>query len=318
MSGVWVISGSQALLRLRRVNELVAANEASGVRIEHADASVPGAIEAAIEGNPFLGGGGPALVVVSNPEKGDLDLYRSLAKAKKPEALLLLHYEGEPDGRTKFAKFAAELKAKHQKFSGPGKWTAIEDAADFIIKEAKEQHGKEVDRKLAQALAQRAGTDYGFLVFELRKMALLADAAGSKVIDRDHISTGMSELLQVDIGLLFDAIRTRNRRGLLATLDRLKKRSRQDPLMWVTSMLGAEATKWLQAASLENLPPKVAAAELGVNAYYFEKTILPAARAWGRNRIIRLIKALAEAERGLLDGHIDPWIGLCSRLLEVC
>ncbi len=317
MENLLLISGSQALLRHRLLHLLIKANEDGGVRIDHVDGAQPGAIGMAMSGSMFFTGN--SLAVVSNPHKGDLDLYREHRKTKNATAVLLLHHEGEPKGNTKFGKFVKELGPKaHQRFSAPNKWKAADEAAEFVVREAKTQHGKTITARLARALVQRAGSDFGVLVFEIRKMALLASAEGSSTIEAEHIKQGMAELVEVDIGLLLDAFRGRNRRALTNILHRIKLRSSKDPTMMVCRLLGSEATKWLQAASLKHMPPKAAAAELGINAWYFENKILPVAKLWGLPALAHLISALAAGERGVLDGHNSPWIGLCCGLLSAC
>lgn len=317
MENLLLVSGSQALLRHRLVHQLVQANEAAGVRIDHVDGELPGTVGQAMSGSMFFVG--KSLAVVSSPHKGDLDLYREHRKAKNPSTVLLLHYEGDPKGNTKFGKFAKELGAKaHQQFAAPDKWKAADQAADFVVREAKEQHGKKIEERLARALVQRAGSNFGVLVFELRKMAILASAAGSDTIEAEHVKQGMAELVEVDIGLLLDAFRTRNKKALTNTLHRIRQRAPRDPTMMVCRLVGAEAQKWLQAASLKHMPPKAAAAELGLNAWYFEKKILPVAKRWGVPDLVSLISALAAGERGVLDGHNSPWIGLCCGLLSAC
>ena len=317
MESLLLVSGAQAILRLRLVHQLIQANESAGVRIEHVDGAHDGAIGQAMAGSMFFGGN--SLAVVSNPHKGDLDLYREHRKAKNPSAVLLLHYEGDPKGNTKFGKFAKELGSKaHQQFAAPNKWKAADEAAEFVVREAKEQHGKKITGRLARALVQRAGSNFGVLVFELRKMALLATAAGSDSIEAEHVKQGMAELVEVDIGLLLDAFRTRNKRALTNILHRIRLRAPKDPTMMVCRLVGSEATKWLQAASLKHMPPKAAADELGINAWYFEKKILPVAKLWGLPDVIHLISVLAAGERGVLDGHDSPWIGLCCGLLSAC
>ena len=317
MENLLLISGSQALLRHRLLHLLIKANEDGGVRIEHVDAAHPGAVGQAMAGSMFFDG--DTMAVVSNPHKGDLDLYREHLKEKGASVVLLLHYDGDPKGNTKFGKFGKGLGPKaHRQFSAPNKWKAPEEAAEFIVWEAKEQHGLDITPRLARALVQRAGSDFGVLVFEIRKMALLASAEGSSTIEAEHIKQGMAELVEVDIGLLLDAFRGRNRRALTNILHRIKLRSSKDPTMMVCRLLGSEATKWLQAASLKHMPPKAAAAELGINAWYFENKILPVAKRWGLPDLTHLISVLAAGERGVLDGHNSPWIGLCCGLLSAC
>lgn len=313
-----MFSGSLAVLRIRQVADYIRQNEAQGVRIEYADGEVPGSIEQAMSESPFFGDSGErVLVVVENPHKGSLDLYRKHLGEKEPRVLLLLHYDGDPKGNTKFGKFAKELKS-HKQFTEPSQWEALDEAVKFLQAEAKREHGKELDKAVASLIAQRAGTDFGVLVFELRKMALLADHDQSNVIERKHAVGAIAEIVEVDISLLMDTLRSRNRKAVAVILKLVRSRSRSDPTMHLCRLLGSEALKWLQAVSLEHVPPKAAASELGLNPWYFETKILPVAKSWGKENIIRLIHALADAERGVLSGHIDPWIGFSAGLLRAC
>lgn len=317
MENVLLVSGSQAVLRRRLVQQMVSANEGNGVRINYVDGSDKDSFRRALTGSIFFSG--PSLAVVENPHKGDLDLYVAHRKVKKPNTMVLLHYEGDPKGNTKFGKWVKTLGSKaHRQFSAPSKWKAAEGAAAFAVEEAKSQHGKTLEHRLAAALVRLVGSDYGVLVFELRKMALLADKDGSRAIEAQHIKQGRAELIQGDVDPLLEALRTRNKRNLVKALHRLKDRASSDPTIWITRVLGYEVIKWLQATTLTDLPPKAAAEELGINAWMYEKKILPVARAWGKERIIHLIKALADSERGVFDGHISPWTGLCVNLLNTC
>jgi DNA polymerase III delta subunit len=312
---VVLVSGAQALLRNRYVRKYIEQTEAAGVRIDYVNAENPGALSMAVSGSPFLSG--KALAVIENPHKGDLDVYRDHAKVKKPETILMLVYDGDPKGNTKFGKFAKGLDA-HMRFSAPNQWKAPEAAVDFAVQEAEEVHGKTLTRELAWALVGRIGNEFGVVVFEIQKMAILATVDGSDVIETRHVKEGMAELADASVGPLFKALQARSKPHIIKALNRLEDRSRSDPTMMVCRMLGAEAMKWLQAVSLKHMPPKAAADELGLHPWYFENKILPVARHWGVARITRLLRALAASERGVLNGHISPWNGLKVNLLLAC
>jgi DNA polymerase III delta subunit len=313
---VGMVSGSQTVLRLRWLRSYVQQSEKNGISVEWVDAENPGELESAIDGNPFMDEG-KKLVVVENPHKGDLELYKAHQKATDADAMLLLHYDGDPKGNTKFGKWAKELGKAHGSFPKPSDWKAPEEAAEFAVEEAK-LHGKTLEPNMAVALVRLVGADFGVVAFEILKMSVLADSRGSKVIGKDEIRDGRAELTQADVGPIIEALRRRQKQGLLKALTRIKERSKDDPTMYVARTVGAEALRWLQAASLDALPPKQAAQQLGINPWFFENKVLPVAKAWGVPRLTKLIKALAQAERGVFDGHISPWIGLNCLLLDSC
>ena len=315
MSDLGLIAGSHTFLRRRNLQDIVAKHEAKGIRIDYVDASERLDLLRALDGNPFLNE--RSLVVVEHPEKGDLDLYKMHIKCGNDDVALMLHFDGDVKGNTKFGKFAKTLGKHYITFSAPKAWDADKDATKFVLSETK-LVGKTITERLAQALVHRVGNDFGVLAYELRKMAALADANGSDAITKVEVKGGMAELAELSAGRIMDAFRVQNEKQLAKALDAHHKRSSTDPTMLVIRMIYSEASKWLQAISLSELPPKDAAAELFLNPWYFENKVLPVAKAWGERRIIHLIKRLALCERAVLGGHVSPWIFLCSMLLSSC
>ena len=311
--GVGMVSGSQTVLRLRWLREYIKNSESQGIQVEWVDAGNPGELEQSLAGNPFMDEA-KRLLVVSNPDKGDLDVYRS---HDDPEVQLLLHYEGDPRGSTKFGKYAKSLGKAHGQFSCPNKWQAEDAAVEFAVKEAGRQ-GKSLDKNLATALVRLVGSDFGVLVFEVLKMSILAEARGKSSIGKEEIRDGRAELIEASVSPIIDSLRLRRKSSLIKAMDRLMSSSKDDPTLRLCRILGSEAMKWLQAASLDALPPKQAAQELGINPWYFENKILPVAKSWGKDRILKLVHALAQAERAVLQGDISPWVGLKCRLLDAC
>lgn len=315
MNNLYLVSGSQDLLRNRLVAKMIQEAEGEGFTIDYVDASHPGALEGAFQGSPFVGG--RTFVVVTNPHKGDLDVYDAQLKAKNPSVVALLDHEGDPKGNTKFGKWSKTLK-DHANFSEPTEWAALEVAADFLIMEAEKIHKKKLSRAHANAIVRLSGTNLGVLVFEVQKMAILATVDGSESIEVEHVRGGLADLVAASADPLLEALRARNKVNLIKAMNRMYERSPSDPTMYVCRLIGAEAIKWLSAVSFIALPPKVAAEHLGLNPWYYENKILPVARYWGRPNTIRLIKAVAASERGLLRGNISPWNGLLCNLLQAC
>lgn len=315
---VLAVSGGQDLLRLRFLRNVVETQRAAGWDVVEIDGEDALAVRDALDGGGGLFDQAKTLAVVSNPNKVNLDLLQAHHEAKDYETTLLLHIEGEPDGRTKFGKFVKKTLIKvHKGFSKPDEWEEPEVATAFVIEEAK-LHGYTIRPALARALVDRVGTDLGMLSFEMQKMALLAQATGAKAIDKEEVKGGMAPIAEAAVGPIIEALAARNRKRLSKALDRVRRTSKYDPTMRVCRFLGSTVLKWVQAAHLENLPPKAAATELGLNPWYFENKILPPARRWGKQGTVQLATDLAASERAVLNGAVSPWAVLSTRLLAAC
>jgi len=311
-----VVSGSEDLLRQRFIKHVKATQKAAGWIVEDTDGTDPAAVRDALEGGGLFTTAN-VLAVVHQPQKMDLDLLTRHHESKDYVTTLLLHIEGEPDGRTKFGKFVKKLAAVHRGFPKPTEWKAPEVAAGFIVEEAK-LHGMSITPALAHALVSRVGADLGMLTFEIEKMALLAEAAGVTVIGTDQIKGGMAPIAEASVAPISDALAARNVKKLSRALVRVRQTTSTDPTMRISRFLGSSVQRWLQAVHLDNLPPAAAAAELKMNPWYFENKILPAAKRWGKEGTVRLATDLAASERALLNGAISPWTVLTARLLAAC
>ena len=310
-----VVSGGEVLLRRRFVQNMVSVQRAEGWSIENVDGSDPSAVRDVLAPGLFVPG--KVLAVVHTPEKIDLDLVGQHQASKDYTTTLLLHLDGEPDGRTKFGKFLKGLGDVHKTFTKPTEWKAPEVAVEFVLAEAL-SYRKTMRPSLAEALVERVGSDLGMLAFELQKMALLADARGLEAIDKAEVRGGMAPIAEASVGPIADALALRNRKRLSKALSKVHETTKTDPTMRISRFLGAIVLKWMQAAHLDALPPKAAAQELGLHPWYFETKILPPARRWGKARTVQLVADLAAAERAVFNGAINPWVVLTSRLLSSC
>lgn len=315
-SSVLVVSGAEGLLRRRFIAQVVAKKRAEGWAILDVDGTNPKAVRDAIEGDLFL----PVstLALVESPEKIDLDVLERHLAAKDYLTTLLLNIEGEPDGRTKFGKYVkGSLTDIHKNFPLPTTWKAGDVATAFLQEEA-QRYGQQFPLPLATALTQRSGTDLGVLAYEVEKISILAKLDGVSVIEAKHVSRGMAPIAEASVLPITDALAMKQPKRLVKALAELKRTTKEDQTMRVSGLVASSAMKWMQAAYLDALPPKAAAEELGVNPWYFEQKILPAAQRWGKLGTVRLIADLAVAERAVLNGALDPWVVLTSRLLHAC
>lgn len=311
-----VVSGGQTILRQRFLRHVRSTQAKEGWAVIDIDGTDITSVRDALQGGGMFVEG-MTLAVVHHPTKLDLTMLKRHAESKDYVTTLLLHIEGNPDGRTKFGKYVKSLSKVHRSFPLPDEWKAPEVAAEFVLAEVKE-HGMTMRPALAQALIARVGSDLGMLSFEVQKMALLADAKGTKVIDRDEIKGAMAPIAEASVAPIVDALSARNRKKLSRALRRLRQTSKSDPTMRICGLLRTMVTRWIQAAYLDALPPRAAAAELGMNPWYFEKKILPSARRWGKVGTVRLASDLAASERAVLNGSLSPWTVLTARLLAAC
>ena len=131
-----IVSGSQTLLRRRFLASVVEAQRAAGWKIIEVDATEPGAVQEALDGDSF--NPVPILAVVSSPEKIPLEMLERHHGSTDYLTTLLLHIEGEPDGRSKFGKAVKGVWSSiHKNFPEPSDWHAPKVAGEFVQAEAR-------------------------------------------------------------------------------------------------------------------------------------------------------------------------------------
>jgi len=309
------VTGSETLLRMRFLKEMREAQRAAGWSVVEVDGSDAVAVRDALEGDLFSGA--KTLAVVENPSDVDLDLLKRHHEAAEYGTTLLLHVESKPDGRTKFGQFVSKLGKMLKDFPKPTEWKAPEVAAEFVQQELR-TYGFTIRPALAAALVARVTTDLGMLAFEVQKIALLAQSWGVSEIDGVLVRGAMAPIAEAAVAPLAEALASRNRDRVSRELVKIRATSKYDPTIRIVRLLGSSVVRWMQAAHLDSLPPKAAAAELNMNPWYFETKILPSAKRWGKAGTIRLVRDLAAAERAVFNGAISPWTVLSVRLLAAC
>ena len=313
------ITGDAGFYRRRAVTAAVEHQQKQGWQVLTADAAVPGSLSEAMFRNPFITGDDrPLLLVVDNPEKADPDFLRDHWKNSDGSIVLMLVFEGNPAGNTKFGKLCADLGKQHRKYEAPKDWEAPDQAAEFCIAEALTR-GRVLSRDLADALVERAGSDLGSLSFEILKIATLADIEGVPEITTAHLQGGMAPLAS-SVPAVRQGLQARNASRLAKALIRLRKNAKDDPTMNVTGVLRPAVTEWLAVSELmsRGVGSDEIAARVKQNPWVLRTKTIPGIRNWTVPGLIQVVRGLAEAERARLNGTVDPWTLLTVRLLEAC
>jgi len=316
---ILAVSGAEELLRRRFYQGVLAEQEAGGWEILHVDGTSESELMDALTPPMFDDTAQNTLVVVDNPHKVSLELLTAYNKIKKPETVLFLHVKGEPDGRTKFAKWLNKLGKRHRSFPKPKVWDEEAVAATFCVAEAK-RRGHTLKAALADALVGLVGTSLGFLVFEIQKMCILADIAESEALLPEHVKGGMASVSGAAMAPVRSALISRSSKRLMRSLGRIKSVSRSDPTMWVCQTVGPLALDWMGVAEMvaQGVSADDAAAQLRQNPWFYKNKLVPQVARWKPEDLVLLVKAVAESQRGVLRGSLDPWTALVARLLWVC
>jgi DNA polymerase III delta subunit len=316
--GLLAITGSQHLLRRRCYYETLTKYHSGGYRLDFVDGNNSMNVRAALSGNVLFSE--KCLVVVENPEAVDVSLWIEQDKVDD-NMVVLLYYEGTPKGNTKFGKFVAGLKkTQHASFVFSDKpWEQDSEALSFCIKEFK-RYGKTLDEKLAGALVKLLGSDFGFLSFEIQKIAMLADIDKAEIITIEYIKQGVSFTPQVMSSSVVDAIATKDRKKVSTALNRVKTASKDDPTMMLCRVVGSSAFKWLAVLDMKQKGVRLdeGAGLIGVNSWYLQNKIAPQVANWSWEDAKKLIKILSDTERSVLNGQLEPWVYFCSRILGFC
>ena len=317
------LSGSDGFRRRRALRKTIKEQEINGWRVSWADATDPMSIWDAAAADVMFEA--PVLVIVENPHKGKIDLYREFMRRPEGDSVLLLYVETKPDTRTKAGKAFTEflkkdVKAK-QVFDLPeSPWKREEEAVEFVILEARDTFGKEISRSLAHGIVQRAGTDRGLLHFELLKMSTLAELDSSSTIETVHVKGGLAPLAAALTTPLVNALVLRDSIKVARVLDRIKKTNKGDPTIYISRLLASTVYKWLGPIRMkaDGVSPHDAALRLSLNEWYYRNKLLPQCARWTQDEVVELVGKLAESERAVLKGSVNPWLCLTALLLSCC
>lgn len=339
LPAVTVVSGDHEFLRSREVDAAVAAAKRAGRRVTRLAAGDAEGLHELFSGG-FLFSEATFAVVeslssgrrakASSRDDGeessawsddDVALLVDHAKEKRADGVSVLVHHGAAAGPKTFAgKVAAGIpKNLHVSFAAPKPWEAKEAATKFLMAEMV-RLGKQMPEPLAEAVVTLAGPDLGPLSWEARKVSLLLDARGKTEAAREDLVGLVASFGTEDFQQLKDALGARNVRGVAKSLGDIRNGPAGDSAMRTILILSTAVTQWLHAAALVELGTSrdEAASRMRLNPYVYEKNVLPVARRWKKDDLVRLLKGLAGAEKGVRSGHAEPWVELESVLIGGC
>lgn len=315
LPSVMAVTGPVHLRRRRFLDALVESKRREGWRTDRISGTSPGALDRVLYGLGATFMDAKTVVVVDDPGQADIQAIQTHAKETDPEVVLVLHSDSTVRGNTKLGKFLKTLGKFHKYFPPPERFKEVEGAVAFVVEEAR-HYSKTIDPEVAHVLVSRVGHDLGVLAFEVQKAVIYMGDEESEIGGRT-IGLVMAPLAEAQVFPVAAAVGSRNLKQLSRVLVRVKRTALKDPLKAVCGVVRAEAIKWLAAADLheKGVDPREAAVRMQQNEWYWQNKVLPVAKGWTTTELTRLLRALALSERALLSGQVDPWAGLCARLL---
>lgn len=323
MSKVWknpppvlAIVGSDTFLTARALQNSIAAVREQGRTVTHIDGEDQEALLGCLSGGFLFSD--EQLIVVEKPVKADLDLIWQHHKEGDSDVVLVLYVEGALKKTTRlWKKVISKLpKGSVWVFDKPAFYKQEDYAIQFVVTEAKRQ-GKGISKDVAGALVRTVGVDLGVLSFEVFKAVCLLNHMGMETIGRQHVVKTVANMGAEDVNGLLEAVGRMQPAAILQKTAQIKKGYSGDPTIMVCRRVGNQALKWLQASALvaRGLPVNEAARVMGVNPFYYQKSILPIATAWSKEVFLRLFHNVVGVEKGLKKGHINPWVELETLLV---
>jgi len=315
---VMAVSGSDDF-RVRRFIQTVTQNQVRlGWDVLWVTGDNKGELEEALMPDP-LGSAPSRLVIISKPENLSLAFLKETAKAPWAGITLLLHCSGDP-GKGAFWTFAASLgKTLHRTFPEPKPWDVEKEAIEFCIAEAKAKN-KTLSAGLAQSLVVLSGPDLGVLSFELQKLSMLADIDKVTTITENHLVQGRAPLAETSMIRIVDALSAKDTKRLALMLRRVRETRKEVPVMELVGWVMPPVVRWLVGRDLQEkgVPHEQAAAQMGFHGFRYKKEVIERMGRWSKPELVQILRALAEAQRNVVTGILDPWAVLSARLLGLC
>lgn len=318
---VLIVSGTQAFLRERLVAQLAETLAARGYRRDRVPGGDLHGLESATGGSSLMVD--PIFVEVVDPEDvlvAAIERHDAGGDDAARDAIVVLHFRGTAPKAGKVGKLVTALASRHRFFTDPPPWEAEKQAVPFLIEEVKTR-GCTIDEGFAKALVRAVGTELGILSFEALKAVTLARSYGKTVLDGDVLRGSMAVLAEAELAPLQAALVARRPIDVSKALAKIRATARHESTIRVCRNLGGFATRAAAIADMaqRGLSTDEIASRLGGRGeWQVRNVLLPEARSLGLAGALELAQIMSQGERAVLDGHMAPWIGLSSRLIQWC
>lgn len=303
---IYAITGNQELLKRRELSNLTGHfkgwSVVETIKLTDIELDPPSFLEEI-----------PTIYIYYDLKPEDLPLLDKLAKADKSLAILVL-YITETKPNAKIKTFLGTLGKNHINFSLSSKpWEATKEAISYVTIESKKLGLTWEKESLIETFVGFVGADLGVITFELDKLSKL-----SNMIDTKLIQSICIDFSEAEIGPLIQGVAKANARSVAYALIRIKKTHGGDSTMYVTRSLAYSLYQWAKAQEYILESVDVGAGALRLNPWVYQNNILPPAKLWGKQGLLKLTGVLATAERALLSGSINAWALLTAGLINVC
>ena len=315
-----MLSGTDYYLRRRAIRHHVMQAHRNGYEVIHAG-SEREVIDAVSVGATF---GLPTLIVVG-PQDLSVKTAKSLVTEAPPKISILIEVVGTLNEK-KMPSTALVHGAHQAAFDLPAKKKDLEARAiKFAGHETSQLLGqKGLDKKLAQAVVRAVGTDLGMIAYEIAKVtALVRSREGEQKVTVADLRATLRSSAAADMQPLRDALFNADEIGTAKALAKIRKKSVSDPTMLLLRARGGPADlayQWLRCALLlaKGTDAQSIASSIGAPEWAVSRTIIPAAKRWGKENLMRLVRDLSQADRGVLQGIPAPWVACEAALLRGC
>lgn len=314
---VVAVSGSVALLRKREIDKAIRAAHKKKRRIERVRAE-DGGLDRLMASTVFFDDE-KMLIIISEPDKLDMDQVLSHFQGGDSQVVWLLDYDGNLRKNSRLYKLLQKHSMVHMSFAEPEPWKAEGWAVKFVKSEAK-THGKTMPDAIAKVLVKVCGTDLGLLAFEVLKLNAYLDSLGETEIKPAHVKGTLAVLTEASLFPLVDAVARAQEAAVLKQFSTIERTHKGDPTMRVCAILAFNIANWLQAAGALALGmgAEEAARSVGTSVARMRKSMMPAAKQWGKSGLIDLLEIVTGVGRAVKSGRANPWMLLQARLAASC
>jgi len=317
---VMAITGNERFLCRRWLHHTTLGAHRAGYEVVHAG-SDSDVIDALSMGAAF---GQPLLIHVDGKDI-DPETVKAHLSDKPPKVCIVMEVDGTVSDK-KHPAVALVRKKDHIAYHVPARKQDQETrACKFLAMEAHRLVGSKegLSPALAKAMVGALGVDLGVLFHEVSKISALVRFRGDSQITADDVRALARGHTGVELQPLRDALALGHTKKMALALSRIRHRSASDPTMLLLRARGGPADlayQWLQVSLL--LDRKLSAAEiasrLGSPSWKVERSMIPAAKKWGTRNLVRLVRDLAHADRGVLRGIPAAWVACEAALLRGC
>jgi DNA polymerase-3 subunit delta len=222
--------------------------------------------------------------------------------SKISDDIHLVLIESKPDKRT--ATFKALKSSAIVKEFQPWGERDVAKAEQWVSVEARKM-GFEIDKKCVQTLIQRAGLDQWRLYHALEKLSFV-----------DKVSVDIiNDIIEADpVENVFNLFET----AVNGDVDKLKKMlqtlEQTNDVYQMSALLFSQGFQL--AAVVSAGPDDNVAKDFGVHPFVVAK-LTQIAKKVGKDKIARIINALAEADEALKSTATDPWLLIERALIKI-